>query len=155
MSRVEKSPWNSVSDMLIQNKCWLCLEGFKRGKTKKVFMISQVLEFFESLQLKSSDTSAEQGAEIESLHLKACYDIYCKAGGDVEKVLRDLEGNDIAPWMSGLVCGQSELCAREFNMIVPDGPRAKTSSKFKAEIQKKADDCPPGCGCDNPWAFLS
>ena len=154
---VSKSPWTTVNDMLIQNRCWLCRDGFKKGKIKKVFMISQVLEYFELLQSKDTEKDAEIETEIESPNLKACYDQYCKTAGEVDRVLRDLEANDIAPWMSGLVCGQSEACAREFNMIVPNGTRAKpaATSKVASEILKKVDDCAPGCGCDNPWAFLS
>ena len=43
-----KSPWSSINDMLIQNKCWLCETPFPRGKPKKAFQVSQVLEFFKA-----------------------------------------------------------------------------------------------------------
>ena len=41
------NPWNTINDMLIQNRCWLCHETFRRGKMKKVFMLSHLLTYAE------------------------------------------------------------------------------------------------------------
>jgi len=48
----EKSPWSSINDVLIQNKCWLCNNTFPRGKTRKVFQVSDLLTFYHNHQLR-------------------------------------------------------------------------------------------------------
>lgn len=48
----KKSPWTSINDVLIQNKCWLCNNTFPRGKTRKVFQVSDLLTFYHNHQLR-------------------------------------------------------------------------------------------------------
>lgn len=48
----QKSPWTSINDVLIQNKCWLCNNTFPRGKTRKVFQVSDLLTFYHNHQLR-------------------------------------------------------------------------------------------------------
>ena len=63
--------------------------------------------------------------------------------------------------MSGLLCGLSPDCSDEILLFVPDYDKRRPSPSY---LKKEKDpmsnlninkDCPPGCGCDNPWAFLS
>lgn len=49
---IQKSPWRSINDVLIQNKCWLCENTFPRGKTRKVFQVSDLLTFYHNHQLR-------------------------------------------------------------------------------------------------------
>ncbi len=56
-SAAPRSPWMSINDMLIQNRCWLCEQVFARGKQKKVFQVSNLLDFF-SERLKAQDAPA-------------------------------------------------------------------------------------------------
>lgn len=69
------SPWRSIHNVLIQNKCWLCNNTFPRGKTRKVFQISDLLTFYHNHQLRlqlpddfvSEDTKMDSdGNEVES-----------------------------------------------------------------------------------------
>ena len=69
---VPKSPWRSISDVLIQNKCWLCENTFPRGKTRKVFQVSDLLTFYHNHQLRlqlpddyNPDDTGEKEAVVE------------------------------------------------------------------------------------------
>jgi hypothetical protein len=44
-----KNPWTSINDMLCNNRCFICTQGFPRGKKKKVFMVSQILQSFTAI----------------------------------------------------------------------------------------------------------
>ena len=44
-----EAAWKSIQNELIQNRCWLCEEVFQRGKVKKVFMVSHLLQYLENL----------------------------------------------------------------------------------------------------------
>ncbi len=69
--------------------------------------------------------------------------------------------DDVETWMSGLVCGTNEDCLREFNAMMDEsrpevatGPRTAPRFGFGSVETTGGKDCPPGCGCDNPWPFL-
>lgn len=165
-----KSPWASINDMLIQNKCWLCEVQFARGKSKKVFQVSELVHFFQ--QYSEVDISnAENMPTIVpflSKNLRSCFECYVdlknKSVGDEDFLLSTFQENDIQAWMSGLVCGQSPECKQELVYFIATketeknepSNKAKTSALFSF-ANKTADgkDCPPGCGCDNPWPFLT
>lgn len=146
------SAWQSVNDMLIQNRCWLCRAIFKKGKIKKVFTIAQVIQYFDSLP-KDSDTAP---VEFISDNFKACYEAYGLKEGQTDAILRELQSCDVAPWMSGLVCAQTKECALEFDLIAKTDIAASIT-KLRDDIpaMSKAENCPPGCDCDSPWSFLS
>ena len=124
---VIRSPWLSVSDMLIANKCWLCMAPFQRGYKKKVFMVSQLALCLmqrrkEELACKvvsaegsaegSPEDSAEDSAEgselglppIESKNFRACYEMFLQLDGDEANLTDDLKKHDVAEWLSGLFC---------------------------------------------------
>ena len=156
-------PWKSISDMLIQNKCWLCTQTFPRGKKKKVFTVNQVLHSFSSTFDASSVETPDGRLTfftdfVEQLpHVHACYSNFCYMNGDVKKISRELEKIDIAPWMSGLVCCSNDLCKAAFNAISAENPTSVgNSDQLNAALAKhNVNDCPPGCGCDNPWQFMA
>jgi hypothetical protein len=71
--------------------------------------------------------------------------------------------------MSGLVCGISADCKHDLSLFIK--PKASSSSSTTGTAggkptnmfggllgsgkDKDGNDCPPGCGCDNPWPFLA
>ena len=95
---------------------------------------------------------------LESDNLRWCYDDYKAMGGNKEAVEARLLAADCATWMSGLICARSAECAMEYLLIVPDGKVSTTVMVGDAGYQRvknKNRDCPPDCGCDNPWAYIS
>lgn len=163
--------WKSINDMLIQNRCWLCKQTFQRGKQKKVFQVSDILRYYwERMKLESSGSDAKVGdtvndsdakvedaipnlKELDSENLRACFGSFCilmkedSSGQNLKLLLKEY---DIAEWMSGLVCGVSDSCREEASLFILD----KKFAKPAAQTPIDAKDCPPGCGCDNPWPFL-
>lgn len=199
-----KSPWASINDVLIQNRCWLCLNYFARGKTKKVFQVSDLLTFYHNhmsrliirsevaavegigkescssetptpTEAKADEESDESAVDVEpivtdykfkSANLQACYDSYValmNAGeGKPDHLFKEFKENDVEVWMSGLVCAMTPECKEEAAYFIEnkkhaasteDGSKRKVNSMFAFSIPN-GTDCPPGCGCDNPWPFM-
>lgn len=162
-----RSPWLSVSDMLIQNKCWICMSPFQRGYKKKVFLVSQLISCLIRLR-KESILASENNlllTEITSTNLKACYDVFLTLNGDETKLTEELKKYDVANWLSGLVCCRSVICKEEYGVLIPSIDTDTTAAATEAAkalretfIERAKTDinfCPPDCGCDNPWPFLS
>ena len=85
-----------------------------------------------------------------SPHLIACFDEYCRLGGDTKMILQRLKDIECDTWMSGLICGTTQACAQDYLLLVPDG------KVTVPKIDRKSDEeCPPGCDCDNPWAYVA
>jgi hypothetical protein len=199
----EKSPWASINDVLIQNKCWLCVNTFPKGRMKKVFQVSDLLTFYHNhmqrLQLlkdaeldsKEENTSEEPAATVEgaandsiketptpagefnfiSENLKKCYNSYVtlmnEGNGLPDRLFAEFRQNDVEVWMSGLVCGNSPECRQELAYFIeskrhtPVDSAASSAGSGKTEVNSmfsfaipRGTDCPPGCGCDNPWPFM-
>lgn len=193
-----KSPWASINDVLIQNRCWLCLNHFPRGKTKKVFQVSDLLTFYHNHMSRliirsdaavndgdrgndaenetvggSTESSANLGEvnktnyKFVSSNLQACYDSYVAlmnaAEGSPDLLFKEFKENDVEVWMSGLVCAIGADCKQEAAYFIEnkkhaaggteDGSKRKVNSMFAFSIPN-GTDCPPGCGCDNPWPFM-
>lgn len=140
------NPFRSIMTMLCNNKCWLCEGLFARGKIKKVFMVSHLL------QLLKEKHGASPDFRFASPNLQACFEEYCRLAGEEEAVQKCLDEVECATWMSGLICCRTTVCAEEYLLIIPDGkvvvPDAETSKKRQGE-------CPPDCDCDNPWQFVA
>lgn len=209
-----KSPWASINDVLIQNRCWLCLNYFPKGKTKKVFQVSDLLTFYHNhmsrliirseaaaeassataaiafplegdakehnsetvtpAEDKSSEVSSECASEIEptstdykfiSANLQACYDSYValmNAGdGKPDLLFKEFKETDVEVWMSGLVCAISADCRKEAAYFIENKKHAASTADGKRKVNSmfafsipNGTDCPPGCGCDNPWPFM-
>jgi hypothetical protein len=203
-----KSPWASINNMLIQNRCWLCETVFPRGKQKKVFQVSDLLDFY-TTRLRAEDGTPSSGhtvinsalgdrgeeesesvssgvmvsddstvspvvlVEIISKNLRSCYEsfvaiVHEDPTGTRGLLRAEFVENDVEVWMSGLVCGISADCKRDLALFIK--PKASSSSTtgtaggkptnmfgglLGSGKDKDGNDCPPGCGCDNPWPFLA
>ena len=95
---------------------------------------------------------------LESDNLRWCFEDFKALGGNKEAVEARLRAVECETWMSGLICARSTECAMEYLLIVPDG-KVSTSvmvgdAGYQA-VKSKNRDCPPDCGCDNPWAYIS
>jgi hypothetical protein len=185
---VNISVFASINNMLIQNKCWLCEDIFQRGKMKRVFQLSDLLEFFLNRAIKEFPLKEGLGGEANSLpplrskHLKDCYNLFKSlitldySSGSLkivtDRVFEELKNDDLEVWMSGLVCGSTDICQEEACYFIKDlAPKQKSSQPVSTddsivdEVTKAfkptllamngGKDCPPGCNCDNPWPFLS
>lgn len=167
-----ESPWKSINNMLIKNSCWLCQQQFPRGQTKNVFQVSQLIDFF-TTRLEE-EKNGKVFEEFQSEFLKSCYENFkSKDTGNFdtlfETLSNELRENDIEVWMSGLVCAHNETCQKEVSLFIPAaflvsanqastegrGSIIKRHKKSSAEMFAINSECPPGCGCDNPWPFLS
>lgn len=175
MTEVQMSndlPFLSINAMLMVNKCWLCHQTFPRGLTKKAFQVQQLLIYFDKRYADEQRISAEGGdpiPEILTETLKDCYNCYLQCiqeTGKKDRLIERIRDNDLDLWMSGLICNQTEFCRSDAELFLAP-PQGTTSSAAKSDgrpsntastlsgITFANKDCPPGCGCDNPWAFLS
>lgn len=154
---VLRSPWLSISDALIANRCWLCDSTFQRGYKKKVFLVSQLVSSMtrriEEISLATDNATSLN--EIESRNFKACFTAFSTELGCSETNLSaELLKHDVAPWLSGLVCCRTTKCVMEYALIVPSESSMKAALKKIEEQSAENQICPPDCGCDNPWPFL-
>lgn len=159
-------PFLSINAMLMVNKCWLCHQTFPRGLTKKAFQVQQLLLYFDKRHSYEQRVLLEGGdpvPEIQTQTLKDCYDYYLQCiqeTGNKDRLIQQMRDNDLDLWMSGLICNQTELCRADAELFLaplntPSGDGRVSSTRALPGITFANKDCPPGCGCDNPWAFLS
>lgn len=83
------------------------------------------------------------------IHLAACWERYQEIDGDAALLEADFKAAQVERWMSGLACCRNELCSAVYDCIVPPTEPDGKPKKFYNDPK----DCPPGCGCDNPWPF--
>lgn len=140
------SSWKSINTTLGQNVCWFCENKFVKGKVKKMFMISQVLDYFKSIQ--------NQNVQFSSQNLNECHSEFSLCNGDVVSIIENMKKCQIEPWMSGLACSVNEDCRIVTDLILSIAPSASISIQSNT-IPRDPKDCPPGCGCDNPWPFMT
>jgi hypothetical protein len=164
----EKSPWASINDVLIQNKCWLCLNTFPKDRSKAVFQVSDLLTFYHnqhqrviasSASVISADkTDREDGAKEEasgigvkdfkfiSENLQKCFDSYVslmEAGdGKPDQLFEEFKHNDVEVWMSGLVCGGTPACQQESAYFIETKNKHATggNSSGSSGDRKKVND---------------
>ncbi len=78
--------------------------------------------------------------------------------GNIDGLMKELIENDLDVWMSGLICALHGGCAADASLFI-QGMNSTTSEAAKKKTGIPAGitfaNCPPDCGCDNPWAFLS
>ena len=167
-SKAAKSPWTTINDFLIQNRCWLCGQYFQRGKAKKVFQVGNLCEFYceQFIHDYREDSELKMNPRVfKSTNLTECYASYFKyaANKDTEVGLKNRFAEDeVELWMSGLVCGSTVDCSTELTYFIKDAklrvPRDTAADAAKAGGVARGnysrENCPPGCGCDNPWSFL-
>lgn len=161
-----KSPWASINDVLIQNKCWLCLSTFPKGGQKHVFEVSDLLTFYHnqhkrtlaSAKLTEEEdaqkaSSSEETANTEAVvigtekdfkftsnNLQNCYDRYVAlmvAGEDKpDKLFEEFKANDVEVWMSGLVCGGTAECRQELAYFIENKQHAAGGGQSSADKKK-------------------
>lgn len=167
----DSKAWDTVTQCLMNNRCWLCEEIFPRGKVKKVFEVSDLLNYCNARM----DTVKEGSGDIPAIlcrNLTRVFNRYSAINGDLKTIECDLEAVNMAPWMSGLVCLRNTNCTNDYNLITmkpppnSDGSKGEEGSDDSIPPPEKVagwlppgfmrkEDCPPGCDCDNPWPFLS
>lgn len=151
-----RSPWLTVLDMLITNRCWLCASTFQRGHKKKVFLVSQLISSLTRLSedVASGNLDAENAAKIKSANYSACYMAFTtELDSSASKLANELQKHDVAPWLSGLVCCRSQECADDYALLVPLANSGNSIETPRPPAYGVV--CPPDCGCDNPWPFLT
>ena len=92
-----ETAWKSIQHNLIQNRCWLCEEVFQRGKIKKVFMVSHLLQYLENL-LKFVDKRNKKQQQV--LLEEASVTTNTKTGGsssEVNSVFNKSEDAETSP----------------------------------------------------------
>ncbi|RYH17026.1 hypothetical protein EON65_29245 [archaeon] len=178
-SGASPSPFTSVNQMLIYNKCWLCERSFPKGLKKKVFQVSHVLDYCKTAYERNENPT------FATNHMRKCYEFYVAfmdqehaklgvprlAGTEVspeanEALHKHLNQEDVEIWMSGLICCKNTECITDIGLFLPQAEQDRSTETGSIVsdtgvfvIQKKHEnsdkDCPPGCTCDNPWPFLS
>ena len=149
--------WRSISGVLLQNQCWICGEVFIRGKMRKVFTVAQLLDYYKLCRqryiadcLTGKTCFSQYSIDIfpnNLANLNICWNRLCYLEFNDVKIDADLADIDLGKWISSLACCNSEICAEYLSSIVGDTPPYDPKSQSNL--------CPPGCGCDNPWQFVS
>lgn len=91
-------------------------------------------------------------------------------------LLQSFDNHQIQTWMSGLICKTNSNCQQEMIYFIKRKPSSSSSSAAASSTTASTDgssrignhifqpisimnnnnkNCLPGCGCDNPWPFLS
>lgn len=172
---VAVSSWKSINDMLIQNRCWICKHIFQKGKKKKVFMVSQILQVFKEITENNNKKKEkiegkeeiEEGNIVddrvkiltafqnEAPYISLCWQSYQYYKGDNKKISEILDKADMQVWFSGLACTRNDLCSAIYNSLFLDNSREDQINSIlalKGTFVKSAV-CPPGCDCG--WQFIS
>jgi hypothetical protein len=55
----------------------------------------------------------------------------------------------------GLICTTNEQCLYEYDLMTDENKDIESITKFNFILPVSGKGCPPDCGCDNPWPFLS
>jgi hypothetical protein len=178
-TKTNKNVWSTVNDMNIMNCCWICNSKFHKKQIKKVFMISHIVDYMEKRKttmqhlneiIKEKQITPDEAYEdeltheeklliedinVETKNLAAMWTHYCELQGNRAKVDAEITKADLAPWFSGLACVSSEVCERTYNKLVTLD-EANANANPRMHVRKPmSTECPPGCDCDNPWAFVA
>ena len=107
-----------------------------------------------------------------SNNLQQCYEYYVTmlqltTDDTPDYLLQSFNQHEIQVWMSGLICNTNSNCQKELiYFIASKVPSTTTTSSnsdssingnvsFQHISKLSNNNCLPGCGCDNPWPFLS
>ena len=127
--------------------------------------------------LNSTDFDSWPEVDKTCLNLRSVWEAYAINGADFNKIEDHLVDANVSSWMSGLVCCTSEECATAYTIIMDEnGPGMEEDPILQQvscryllcrsvytrmlipilrfyQIRNRASnaECPPGCGCDNPW----
>lgn len=156
-NEIASNAWKSINNMLIQNRCWICCHIFQKGKKKKVFMISQILQVFKEIHENKNDERVKILTAFinEAPHVTLCWQSFQYLNGDNKKLSDALYNSDVQVWISGLACCRNDLCSAIYNSLFSNNGREEQIASIlslKGTFVKSAI-CPPGCDCG--WQFIS
>lgn len=157
---IASDAWKSINEMLIQNRCWICQNIFQKGKKKKVFMISQIIQVFKEIQASPEDNPDDRVKILtafmtEAPHVTLCWQSFQFLKGDEKKLADALQKADVQVWVSGLACARNHLCSAIYNSLFSDGGREAQMASIQALKGSftRSTFCPPGCDCG--WQFIT
>jgi hypothetical protein len=155
---IASNAWKSINELLIQNRCWICQNVFQRGKKKKVFMISQIIQVFKEIQASADDDDRVKiltAFMTEAPHVTLCWQSFQYLKGDEKKLANALQKADVQVWVSGLACARNHLCSAIYNSLFSDGGREAQMASIQALKGSftRSTFCPPGCDCG--WQFIT
>jgi hypothetical protein len=153
--------WSCINDSLCQNSCWICQAVFPRGKKKKVFMISQILQVFKEIYNNSLEGNEDDRIKLLTAFEEAvpnvckCWQSFLYLEGNEQMLASALEKVNTQVWASGLACCRNELCTIIFKALFADqGPDERIASlKALGGTFTRSLNCPPGCDCG--WQFIA
>lgn len=147
-----------------------------KGKKKKVFLISQLLQIFQTIystlpssSSNSSDDSTTTATPLEMdervklltsfqqeiPHLTLCWQSYSYLKGNEARLSQIFQSANVQVWESGLICARNELCSVIYHSLFDNNSREDQIASIlslKGTFVKSAI-CPPGCDCG--WQFIS
>ena len=153
--------WKCINDALVQNQCWICQSVFPRGKKKKVFMISQILQVFKEIYVNSVDGHEDDRIKLLTAFEDAtpnvckCWQSYLFLEGNEKLLAVALEKANTQVWASGLACCRNDLCTTVYKALFADqGPEERIASlQALGGTFTRSLNCPPGCDCG--WQFIA
>mmetsp|Transcript_11665 Transcript_11665/g.17676 ORF Transcript_11665/g.17676 Transcript_11665/m.17676 type:complete len:186 (+) Transcript_11665:69-626(+) len=150
--------WKSINDMLIQNQCWICQNVFPRGKKKKVFMISQIIQVFKEIYTAPGEDERIKLLTAfgnEAPHVTKCWSSFKFLKGNDSKLADALASVDVQVWASGLACCRNDLCSIIYKALFAEQGSADAVASINAlkGSFKRNVNCPPGCDCG--WQFIA
>jgi hypothetical protein len=154
---IASTAWKSINNMLIQNQCWICQNTFQKGKKKKVFMISQIIQIFQEIHANPDDDRVKVLTAFmnEAPHVTLCWQSFQFLKGDEKKLADALQRADVQVWVSGLACARNHLCSAIYNSLFSDAGRDAQIASVQALKGSftRSTFCPPGCDCG--WQFIA
>jgi hypothetical protein len=157
---IASNAWKSINEMLVQNRCWICQNVFQKGKKKKVFMISQIIQVFKEIQASPEGPDDDRVKILtafmtEAPYVTLCWQSFQFLKGDEKKLADALQKADVQVWVSGLACARNHLCSAIYNSLFSDGGREAQMASIQALKGSftRSTFCPPGCDCG--WQFIT
>lgn len=115
MSGDRTAVWKSVNEALVNNRCWLCQEVFRRGRGRVVFRSCNCLadplpvkKTFTFLQLIAFLSESDPHAEPENESLRICWKEFAELDRDVARLRQSLADASIEDWCVPAVAAPSE-----------------------------------------------
>jgi hypothetical protein len=146
---MNSSSWVSINSTLNNNCCWICGKKFPKKMMKKVFMISQVIHHFKQIFDSQPNGYETRSRVFRSENLQECYNEFLNYNQNIDKMIEYMKVSGVEPWMSGLACGNALECEYDVDQILSISPNLSLQN-----VNSLKNECPPNCGCDNPWAFV-
>ena len=133
------------------------------NKPKSVFTMKGIANPAPVVPVTHAQELFDEKDVKDFVHLQKCWERYCDFGGATPDLINEMKANDVEMWMSGLACCRNPVCKAAYECIIPPAPNAPGTTSTNTANKKKNSymngkfydkNCPPGCGCDNPWPFM-